>query len=202
MAPDAPRIPEPEVTPAASEPAPMTSVQARDTSNVTPDTVSPPPQPKVAAIPATAEPTHQPPADAAPAAETRKTAAPETSEQPAPTASEKQQPPQPEPAVTGGPHREDWLLQQPPARYSLQLLGSRQQSSIRAYIKQNRLDPERCAYYKGKFQGGDWYVLMYGVYPDRQSALAARTALPARVQKEKPWPRNLTSVHNAIRAAK
>lgn len=199
-APDSARIPEPAATAAPGKPAPpTTSEQGRDTSEETPDTAVPPPEPKIAAVQAAAETTLQPPADATTAAETGETAAPESSEQPAPAATAKQSPTQP--AAPEVPHREDWLLQQPPGRYSLQLLGSRQQASIQTYIKQNNLDPERCAYYRGKFQGGDWYVLMYGAYPDRESALAARAALPASVQKEKPWPRSLASVHSAIREA-
>ena len=105
----------------------------------------------------------------------------------------------PAPSTPTAPQREAWLLQQPPGHYSLQLLGSRQEASILTYISKNRLDPQQCAFYHGKFQGGDWYVLLYGVYPDRASALAARGTLPARVQKEKPWPRSLASVQTAIR---
>lgn len=106
---------------------------------------------------------------------------------------------EPSPATT--PHREDWLLQQPSDHFTLQLLGSRQQASILRYIRANGLDPARSAYYRGVFQGGDWYVLVYGAYPDRAAALAARAQLPARVQREKPWPRSLADVHQAIRGA-
>jgi len=103
-------------------------------------------------------------------------------------------------AAGHGPYREAWLLEQPGNRYTLQLLGSRHQQPILDYIRGNKLDPERCAYYEGSFKGGEWYVLVYGIFPNRAAALAARDALPARVQKEKPWPRSFASVQEVIRA--
>ncbi len=105
------------------------------------------------------------------------------------------------PAPEAVPHREAWLLQQPADYYSLQLLGSRQKAPLLKYIERNQLDPGRCAYYQGNFQGKAWYVLVYGLFADRQAALTARRELPARVQKEKPWPRSLASIQSAVRAA-
>ncbi len=107
----------------------------------------------------------------------------------------------PAPAA-GLPHREAWLLQQPEQRYSLQLLGSRKADSITDYIRQHKLAMEQSAIYRGKFRGGEWYVLMYGIYPDRQAAIDARAGLPAAVRKDKPWPRTLKSVQTAIHDAR
>jgi DamX protein len=101
-----------------------------------------------------------------------------------------------------GPHREAWLLAQQGALYSLQLLGSRSEESVVDYINRYRLDPSLSAYYRGDYRGSDWYVLLYGIYPDRQAALEARAGLPAAVRKAKPWPRDLASVHKAITAMK
>ena len=97
-----------------------------------------------------------------------------------------------------GPRREAWLLAQQDALYSLQLLGSRSEESVVAYIHRYRLNPSLSAYYRGDYRGSDWYVLLYGIYPDRQAALEARADLPAAVRKAKPWPRDLASVHKAI----
>jgi DamX protein len=132
--------------------------------------------------PATPEPATSP----APAAPAQSAAPPAAAEKP-PT------------AAGHGPYREAWLLEQPGNRYTLQLLGSRHQQPLLDYIRSNKLDPERCAYYQGSFKGGEWYVLVYGIFPDRAAALAARDALPGRVQKEKPWPRTFASVQEAIR---
>jgi len=101
-----------------------------------------------------------------------------------------------------GPHREAWLLAQQGELYSLQLLGSRSQKSVIAYVNRYQLDLSRSAYYRGNYRGGEWYVLMYGIYPDRQAALEARATLPAAIRKGKPWPRDLESVHKAINDAR
>jgi len=97
------------------------------------------------------------------------------------------------------PHREDWLLQQQPGAFTLQLLGSRDPASMNEYIRRNKLDPAKTAFYRGRYRDAEWYVLLYGVYPDMASALAARKALPDRVQKDKPWPRSFKSVQDSIR---
>ena len=67
------------------------------------------------------------------------------------------------------------------------------------YIRRNKLEEHKAAYYRGHYRGAAWYVLMYGVYPSKQAALEDRDTLPAKVRKNKPWPRSLKSVHTSIR---
>jgi len=100
------------------------------------------------------------------------------------------------------PHREDWLLQQPETAFTLQLLGSRNAESIARYLERHRLDYSQAALYRGRYKGAEWYVLLYGIYPNRQTAIDARATLPAAVRKDKPWPRTLKTVHKAIREAR
>ena len=119
----------------------------------------------------------------------------------APVQAEKTTVPTPTAEAPGFPHRESWLLNQPEDRYSLQLLGSRNEKSIARYIAQHKLDPRQTAYYRGLFKNAEWYVLVYGVYPSRDAALKQIETLPAAVRKERPWPRDMKSVHLAIKAA-
>ncbi|HFD80104.1 MAG TPA: hypothetical protein ENK05_06920 [Gammaproteobacteria bacterium] len=139
----------------------------------------------------------------APAAKEAETSVAPKPAEPAATAPEASAIPAPKTAgsavATALPHREDWLLQQPETAFSLQLLGSRSEQSLLDFIRSNRLDLQRTAYYRGRYKGSDWYVLLYGSYPDRKAALAARSTLPARVRKGKPWPRSLKAVQQAIR---
>jgi DamX protein len=99
------------------------------------------------------------------------------------------------------PHREPWLLEQPEAFFSLQLVGSRNEKSIADYIRRHKLDEHQAAYYRGRYRGAAWYVLMYGVYPTKTAALDGRDTLPAKIRKAKPWLRSLKSVHTSIREA-
>ena len=49
-------------------------------------------------------------------------------------------------------------------------------------------------------QGGDWYVLVTGIYPDKPSARAALARLPRAIRRNGPWMRSLASIHQAIQA--
>jgi DamX protein len=210
--------PAPQETPATEILATTETQPTAAKVTVSPETPLPPPSPaeeaKVEPLPVPPEAplpvtphlpsvTPQPPpiAEAAPeiprpAAETLKPAAtPKPAAETAATAEAG-----PGPAATL-PHDEAWLLEQPEQNYSLQLLGSRQAGSITDYIKQHHLDMEKSAVYRGIYRGSEWYVLLYGIYPSRQAALEARAGLPAKVRKDKPWPRTLKSVHTAIREA-
>jgi len=114
---------------------------------------------------------------------------------PAPETVAQQPAPEPEPL----PHRESWLLAQPETSFTLQLLGSRNAKAVTGYIRQHHLDIQQTAIYKGMYKGTEWYVLLYGIYPSRQAAVDARTALPAVIRRDKPWARTLKTVHSAIR---
>lgn len=160
-------------------------------------------QPSIPAVPATSRPAAEAVTSISAKTGTARTAAAAESAASAATATTAA-PTEPETGKEppGGPRREDWLLKQPGSQYSLQLLGTRHEQSVFDYMKQNQLDPARCAYYRGSFKGGEWYVLIYGVFPGRQAALDARANLPARVRKDRPWPRSLASVQAAIREAR
>ncbi|VAW94905.1 hypothetical protein MNBD_GAMMA22-1677 [hydrothermal vent metagenome] len=87
-----------------------------------------------------------------------------------------------------------WLWGQSPTHYTLQLLGTRTESSIKKFVLLHKLQG-KAIYFNVKRQGKDWYSLVYGVYPDKNSAIKARTTLSKRLQKAKPWPRNFASIH-------
>ncbi|MFV1984488.1 MAG: SPOR domain-containing protein [Thiohalomonadales bacterium] len=87
-----------------------------------------------------------------------------------------------------------WLWGQSPTNYTLQLLGTRNESSVKKFVLENNLQG-KAIYFNVKRQGKDWFALVYGVYPDKNSALKARSSLSKTLQKAKPWPRNFASIH-------
>ena len=165
-----------------ARPAADTTAPATIPATTTPDTV----------VKNSSTPEITPETPTTPAAEAHTTSATE------PVAAPPSSQPVPTPAAEP-PHRENWLLQQPPDTFTLQLLGSRDQASIANYIRRHALEPEKTAWYRGRYRGSEWYVLLYGNYPDKAAALAARNTLPGKVQKAKPWPRSLKSVQDSIR---
>lgn len=94
-------------------------------------------------------------------------------------------------------HREDWLRQQKPAAYTLQLLAVQNEPAIRKYIETHRLQG-KVAYFQTVRQGQPWFSLVYGVYPDRKAAVAAIAALPPGLERKSVWLRRMGSVHEAI----
>jgi DamX protein len=90
-------------------------------------------------------------------------------------------------------HREDWLLKQPPGHYMLQLLATRNEILLLQLIAENHPDG-LVAYYKDHIKARDWYILLYGKFSTRQTALDAIGSLPKEYQGNHPWPRSLTSV--------
>lgn len=87
-----------------------------------------------------------------------------------------------------------WLWGQSPTHYTLQLLGTRTESSVKKFVLQHKLQG-KAIYFNVKRHGKNWYSLVYGVYPDKGSAIKARTTLSRSLQKAKPWPRNFASIH-------
>ncbi len=108
--------------------------------------------------------------------------------------------PKPE-TVKKEPRQEAWLLAQKPTAYTLQIIGLTDRSKIPAYIKRHKLAGQ-VAYFKTSRNGKPWYPLLYGIYPDRAAAIAARPKLASQLRQKGIWARNLESVHKEIEAAK
>lgn len=93
-----------------------------------------------------------------------------------------------------------WLWSQPPGHYTLQLLGTRTEASIRAFIDRHTLQG-KAVYYRTAKDGDPWYVLVYGVYPDRAAADQARVALAPDLRKARPWARDFAGIHAELERA-
>ncbi len=104
---------------------------------------------------------------------------------------------------TGGlpPHDGAWLLQQSPKAFTVQLLGAPDPSTmarlIAGYGKQ--LGENGLAYAVTQRDQRDRYNLFYGIFGTAEQARIAMEALPAELRANKPWVRQMRSVHSALR---
>ena len=98
-------------------------------------------------------------------------------------------------------HGKEWILQQDPKHFTLQLMGSSKLTAVANIARSPRLH-EQASIYKILRNGQDWYVLLYGVYNSRSEAKAAITDLPAGLRKNTPWLRPYADVQQEIRAGK
>jgi len=105
--------------------------------------------------------------------------------------------PPPVPVKKSGMRREAWLLGQEPGAYTLQLIGLGDEKAVARFIERHRLSSD-VAYFRSYRDGAPWYSVLYGLYPNRDAAVAARATLPAKVGRG-VWPRTLGSVQQAIR---
>lgn len=92
---------------------------------------------------------------------------------------------------------ENWLLNQSPEAVTLQLLGVSREASLKRFLKEHPF-PGPTAYFHTFRNGKPWYVLVHGVYPDRDTAKAAIASLPEGLRTGNPWPRTFASIQTDI----
>lgn len=105
------------------------------------------------------------------------------------------------PAVTasaGGIKREDWVRQQRPDTYTLQLASLLSEGEAMKFIHANKLETG-AAYMKVVISGTTRYTVIYGVYNTYDKAQRAVKTLPANLQQDKPWVRNLGQLQKMLK---
>lgn len=93
---------------------------------------------------------------------------------------------------------EKYILDMPSKNYTLQLFGSADEQVIKDFIAANKLS-STAHYFKSSYQGKPWYILITGNYSSRNSANAALDALPSKLKKVHPWPREYASIQSMLR---
>lgn len=86
-----------------------------------------------------------------------------------------------------------WLTEQPAEFYLIQLIGSGDRAKMESY-KESLTLPHPLTLHKTVRNGQDWYLLFYGPFPDYESAIDARAALPPDLRKNQPWIRQIGSI--------
>jgi len=84
---------------------------------------------------------------------------------------------------------EDWVWQQRPNNYTLQLASLLSEPEVLKFIQANKLTTD-VAYFKIVVNGTTRYTVIYGVFNTYDQAHRAVKTLPANLQQEKPWVRN------------
>lgn len=82
------------------------------------------------------------------------------------------------------PHRTSWTLQ---------VMSSADQAAVEAFVRTH----PALRYYRRAHPSHPWVVL-YGQYPDRAAAEAARRNLPAALSALQPWPRSHSQIESEI----
>jgi DamX protein len=88
-----------------------------------------------------------------------------------------------------------WYAGQAPGNYVVQILGTSSEASAQSFVKEQGGEYR---YFKKVLNGKPLYVITYGSFANRDAALTAIKALPAKVQAGKPWPRTVASVQQEL----
>lgn len=90
---------------------------------------------------------------------------------------------------SNGIKREDWVMQQRPDSYTLQLGSVLSEQDALKFIHSSHLESE-AAYIKVVVKETTRYTTIYGVYNTYNEAQNAIKELPENLQRNKPWVRN------------
>ncbi len=102
--------------------------------------------------------------------------------------------------VDKGARREATLMAKPANHYTLQMMGSLDEASVKSFIEAQVTNRSDFSYFEGRYKGQPWYVVVYGDYASRDEALAGIQKLPKGLQKQRPWARSYQSVQEDIRS--
>jgi len=88
-------------------------------------------------------------------------------------------------------YRNEWILEQNPDHYTLQMVAGNNINTLRSFIREYPLD-EPLAIYHTTRKGKTWFGLIQRSYPDKQAALDARRQLPEALRQQSPWLRQFS----------
>jgi DamX protein len=92
-----------------------------------------------------------------------------------------------------------WYAGQAPGNYVVQILGTSSETAAQSFVKEQGGEYR---YFKKVLNGKPLYVITYGSFANRDAAVSAIKALPAKVQAGKPWPRTVASVQQELATAR
>jgi DamX protein len=112
--------------------------------------------------------------------------------------------PEPEPVKAPEPVSEaigkdiKWLVKQGSNKYVLQLIGAYEQETIDIYLKTFKNNDDKVISFTASNKGKEWHVLVYGLYENRDQAVAAIETLPTKAKLMAPWPRSVKSIKDLL----
>ena len=89
----------------------------------------------------------------------------------------------------------DWAATQPRENYTIQLIGAGQRDSLEHYVE-NELQAVEAHIVPTRRNNEEWYVVVTGSFPDRDSARDSLQRLPQELQDQGAWIRSLDTLQD------
>jgi DamX protein len=96
--------------------------------------------------------------------------------------------------------RAAWILKQTPEHYTLQLVAGNNLKTLRSFIRRHK-PAEPLAIYGSIRKGKPWFGLIQQSYASKQIAIDARSRLPDKLRRQKPWIRTFASLQKDLQQA-
>ena len=96
-------------------------------------------------------------------------------------------------------HDINWLIKQDSNKYVLQLIGAYEKETINLYLKSFKNGDDKIIPFNASNNGKEWHVLVYGLYDNRDDAVAAIDKLPTKAKLMAPWPRTVGSIKDLLK---
>ena len=91
----------------------------------------------------------------------------------------------------------NWLKQQAPDKYTIQIMANRNQSVLDTFVQKNQLTGQANKY-SYQYKNKTWYGLSMGVYSNVSEANKALNRLPPALRDHKPWVRQFKQLQKDI----
>jgi len=100
----------------------------------------------------------------------------------------------------GSLHDASWLQAQNPRHYVVQLVNVYRKQDLADFVArhQKSLTVDQLSYFKTLHRGRDMYVLLYGNFPGFNQAMSEIEALPAAIQRNRPFLRSIKGVKDTM----
>ena len=95
---------------------------------------------------------------------------------------------------------ERMLLGAPPDSFTVQIIASTSEEGVRGFIADSQLGKIH-GYYETRRQGRPWFVVVDGIHPDWEAAMAARAARVGDFADSEPWVKRVSNIHSEIELA-
>jgi DamX protein len=96
--------------------------------------------------------------------------------------------------------RTAWINAQNPSHYTLQLVAGNSLKTLRSFIRRHK-PAEPLAVYSTTRKGKPWFGLVQQSYASKQAAIDARSKLPEKLRRQKPWVRTFASLQKDLQQA-
>jgi DamX protein len=91
----------------------------------------------------------------------------------------------------------EWLRQQAPANWTLQILGARDTTTLLKFAREHKLGDDS-AWYETKLNGKPWFVMVHRIYTDADIARKGLDSLSPDLQRSQPWVKSLSAIQKDL----